>query len=59
METTGMMPIPIFEIVDVPQYIGSRTAYAVWVNGREVAVFPDQKSAEEWVKKIQNIIGIG
>lgn len=61
METTttnGMMPIPIFEIVKVPQYIDWRTAYAVHVNGKKVTIFPDRQSAVEWIEEIKNIFGI-
>lgn len=61
METTttkGLMPIPIFEIVEVPYYTDVRSAYAVHVNGKRVTIFPNQKSAEEWIQKIQNIVGI-
>ena len=61
METTttnGMMPIPIFEIVEVPQYIDWRSAYAVHVNGKKVTIFPNRHSAVEWIEGIKNIIGI-
>lgn len=58
IETKGLIPIPIFEIVEVPFYTDVRSAYAVWVNGKKVTIFPDRRSAEEWIKGIQNIIGI-
>lgn len=54
----GYMPIPTIEVVEVPFYISTRSAWEVKVNGNRVTIMPDKKSAVEWSNKLQSWIGL-